>query len=227
MIRILFISVLLIISQALSAQTKVVTGEFTAFNRYPVKNLKVISKKAKASALTDSLGQYQILCRTKDVVAIESEVFSPLTIRVGKADLDLGRRNLIFINNPQNRELATGYNYIHEDDLTFAMSHLEQENNDFCNYSDIFDLFTGRFAGITVEYVGGKKGIYIRGVNSINLSSEALYVVDNVILDDISHLMPCEVSTIDVMKDGGAALYGARGANGVVIIQTKHFNSLR
>jgi len=203
------------------SQTKVVSGEFTTFNRFPVKNLKVMAKKSKASALTDSLGQFYLVCKTQDVIKIESEIFSPVSIRVGKNENHIGRRNLIFINNPVNRQLATGYGYISESDLTYAISHLDYENNDFCNYNNIYDLLTGRFAGVTIETSGGRRGVYIRGINSFNLSSEALYVVDNVIMESIDHILPCDVKSIDVIKDGGAAIYGSRGANGVVIIHRK------
>lgn len=214
---------LILISAGLYSQTKVVTGEFTAYNRYPIKNLKVYSKKGSASTMTDSLGHFALVCKTKDVIKVESEVFSPISIRVGKDVTDVGRKNLIFIDNPRNRELATGYGYINENDLTFAMSHLDYENNDFCNYNSVYDLFAGRFAGVTVQTVGGKTGVYIRGINSINLSSEALYVVDNIPMENIDYILPCEVKSIDIIKDGAAAIYGARGANGVVIIETKRF----
>jgi len=221
MIRIFIFSILIFLTHPVLSQTKVVSGEFTAFNRYPVKNLKVVAKKSKASVLTDSLGQFHLVCKTQDVIKIESEIFSPVNIRVGKNESHIGRRNLIFINNPRNRQLATGYGYISESDLTYAISHLDYENNDFCNYNNIYDLFVGRFAGVTVETSGGRRVIYIRGMSSFNLSSEALYVVDNVIMESIDHILPCDVKSIDVIKDGGAAIYGSRGANGVVIIHRK------
>ena len=220
-LKVVFVYAILIISNQVFSQTKAVSGEFMVFNRYPVKNLKVEAKKSKASVLTDSLGQFQIVCKNKDVIKIETDIFRPVSIRVGKSQNSVGKKNLIFIDNPRNRELATGYGYIKESDLTYAMSHLEYENNDFCNYNDIYDLFTGRFAGVTVQSVGGRRGVYIRGISSLNLSSEALYVVDNIVMESIDHILPCEVMSIDILKDGGASLYGSRGANGVVIIQLK------
>jgi len=221
--RILLISIILSSAFGLYSQTKVVYGKLTAFNRYPVQNITVISKKAKSSVVTDSLGQYRIVCNKKDVIKTESDVFVNISIRVGKSEDTIKEMNLIFIDNPKNRELATGYGYISEKDLTYAVSHLEYENNDFCNYSDVYDLFSGRFAGVTVQNDGSGKGIFIRGISSINLSSEALYVVDGIIYESIDHISPCEVKSIDVLKDGAASMYGVRGANGVVIIETKGY----
>ena len=82
------------------------------------------------------------------------------------------------------------------------------------------DLMRGRFAGVKIESNGD---IIIRGVNSFNLSSAALIVVDGVQVDGsiMSTLAPSQVKSINVIKDGSAAIYGSRGANGVVLIETK------
>ena len=125
--------------------------------------------------------------------------------------------NLVFLNTRRNREMAVGYGYINEEDLTYAVSKLEQENNDFCHYSDIYELIRGRFAGVEVE--NGQ--VIIRGSRSFYGSNEALYVVDGMIVNSINWISPCEVNSIDVIKDSGASAYGSRGANGVVIIDLK------
>ena len=125
--------------------------------------------------------------------------------------------NLIFIDTEKNREIAIGYGYVNEKNLLYAVNNLADENNEFCNYTNIFDLINGRFAGVTVS----NKAVYIRGQNSINLSDEALYVVDGMINSTIDWVSPCDVKSINVLKDGSAAIYGARGSNGVVIIETR------
>ncbi len=121
------------------------------------------------------------------------------------------------MDSKKNRELAVGYGYINEADLTYAVSHLEQQNNEYCNFLNIFDLISGRFAGVTVS----GNAIYIRGLTSINGSNVALYVVDGVITSTIGDITPCDVKSINVIKDGMAAIYGSRGSNGVVVIETR------
>ena len=84
-------------------------------------------------------------------------------------------------------------------------------------YSDIFDLIRGQFPGVSVA----NDEVIIRGASSINMSSEALYVVDGIITNDISWISPGDVKTIDIIKDSQASFYGSRGANGVVVIELR------
>jgi TonB-dependent SusC/RagA subfamily outer membrane receptor len=207
-------------SPVLVAQTRVVYGKLTAFNRYPLQNVQVMAKKTKASVKSDSLGIFCIVCREKDVIKIRPKAFQAVTRRVNRRT-DTLKINLIFLDSEANRKLATGYGYIDEQDLTFAMSHLEYENNDFCNYSSVYELIAGRFPGVTVNHRGTGGSVVIRGENSINASTEALYVVDGMVMESIDWVRPCDVRSIDVIKDGMSAMYGSRGAGGVVVIETK------
>ena len=203
------------------AQTRVVKGKLTTFNEYPVQNVEVASKKAKSTVMTDSLGQFEIVCNEKDVIQIKAKVFQSLNRKVD-ADDDYVSANLIFRDTPQNREIATGLGYISHEQLTFALAHMADENNDFCNYSDVFSLVKGKFPGVQVRQNSfGSEGIYVRGDKSIYGDNEAIYVVDGIRVSDINFVNPCEMATIDVLKDGGAALYGSQAANGVVVIETK------
>lgn len=204
----------LLVSLPLLSQNRVVHGTLSTFNTYPVGNVEVVAKKAGSKVQSDVQGRFDIVCEDKDVIKIKSRVFNPVTLRIGP-ETDSITINLVFIDNEKNRNYAVGYGYIGEEELTYAVSNLQQKNNDFCSYTSIFELITGRFAGVTV----GNKAVYIRGMNSINSGSEALYVVDGVITPSIDWISPCTVSSIDVMKDGAAAIYGSRGANGVVLIE--------
>jgi TonB-dependent SusC/RagA subfamily outer membrane receptor len=203
------------------AQTRVVKGKLTTFNQYPVMNVEVASKKAKSTVLTDSLGQFEIVCNEKDVIMIKAKVFQAMNKKVDEDD-DFVSANLIFHDSPKNREIATGLGYISHERLTFALAHMADENNDFCNYSDVFSLIKGRFPGVQIMAgASGTEGVFIRGQKSIYGNNEAVYVVDGVRVGDVSYINPCELATIDVLKDGGAALYGADAANGVVVMETK------
>jgi TonB-dependent SusC/RagA subfamily outer membrane receptor len=211
----------LLVSVPSFAQTRVVKGKLTTFNQYPVQNVEVASKKAQSTVMTDSLGQFELVCNEKDVIMIKAKVFQALNKKVDAED-DFVSANLIFRDTPKNREIATGLGYITHEQLTFALAHLADENNDFCNYNNVFDLIKGKFPGVTVKNNSmGSEGIFVRGDKSIYGDNEAIYVIDGVRVSDISYINPCEMSTIDILKDGGAALYGAQAANGVVVIETK------
>jgi TonB-dependent SusC/RagA subfamily outer membrane receptor len=203
------------------AQTRVVKGKLTAFNKYPVQNVEVASKKAKSTVMTDSLGQFQIVCNEKDVIMIKAKVFQAMNKRVNEDD-DFISANLIFRDTPKNREIATGLGYISHEQLTFALAHMADENNDFCNYTSVFSLIKGKFPGVQVRNgPSGTEAVFVRGQKSIYQDNAAIYVVDGIRVADISFVNPCEMATIDILKDGGAALYGSQAANGVVVIETK------
>lgn len=203
------------------AQTRVVKGKLTTFNQYPVQNVEVASKKAQSTVMTDSLGQFEIVCNEKDIIMIKSKVFLALNKKVDKDD-DYVAANLIFRDSPKNREIATGLGYISHEQLTFALAHMADENNDFCNYTDVFSLIKGRFPGVQIKTGdSGGDGVFIRGQKSIYGSNEAVYVVDGIRVADVSYINPCELVTVDVLKDGGAAIYGSDAANGVVVLETK------
>ena len=86
----------------------------------------------------------------------------------------------------------------------------------------LYEVITirGRFAGVQVQSNGD---IIIRGINSINLSSGALIIVDGVPVDNsyLETIPPVTVRSINVLKDSSSSIYGARGANGVIVIETK------
>jgi TonB-dependent SusC/RagA subfamily outer membrane receptor len=203
------------------AQTRVVKGKLTAFNKYPVQNVEVASKKAKSTVMTDSLGQFEIVCNEKDVIMIKAKVFQAMNKKVDEDD-DFISANLIFRDTPKNREIATGLGYISHEQLTFALAHMANENNDFCNYTSVFSLIQGKFPGVQIRNgASGTEAVFVRGQKSIYQDNAAIYVVDGIRVADISFVNPCEMATIDILKDGGAALYGSQAANGVVVIETK------
>ncbi len=199
------------------AQNKVVYGKITVFNTYPVQNVEVTAKKAKTAITTDSLGRFSIVCYEKDVIRIKPKTFRPVNKRVGP-DTDTLLINLLFIDSESNREQAVGYGYISKEDLTYAVSHLEQENNDYCNYTNIFDLIRAKFSGVTIS--NGE--IIIAGSGSFNGQVQALLILNGIEVSSINWIQPCEIKTIDILKGSNAAVYGTRGGNGVVMITTRN-----
>jgi TonB-dependent SusC/RagA subfamily outer membrane receptor len=216
----LLLAVCLLVSIPSFSQTRVVRGKLTTFNRYPVQNVEVMSKKAKSTVMTDSLGEFELVCNEKDIIMIKAKVFQALNKRVNAEDRYISA-NLIFRDTPKNREIATGMRYITPEQLTFALAHLADENNDFCNYTDVFDVVRGKFPGVQVKSTSSGQGIFVRGDKSMTGENQAIYVVNGVRVNDISFINPCEMVSMDILKDGGAALYGSQAANGVVVIETK------
>lgn len=204
-------------SITLQAQTRVVYGQLSVFDSFSLQNVEISSQNAKASTMTDELGQFSIVCEENDVIKIKTKLFKQSRIKVGP-DTENLLVDVQFIDTPRNRKLAIGYGYLSEADLNYGISCLEQRNHDFCSYSNIYDLVRGQLAGVTVQ----GSNIYVRGGrNSFTTeATKAFYVVDNQPTSDLDWLQPCQVQSISVLKDSNAAIYGVNGGNGVVLIET-------
>lgn len=203
-------------SSFLFGQMTVVKGKVTAFNKYPLKNITVQAKKSKAKVSTNEYGVFELVCEPKDIISFESKSFIPVRRKI-KDPADSIFVNLVFKDTPKSKEYAVGYGIMKEEDLTYAVSNMSQENNNFQSYSTIYELIVGRFPGVDVQ---GNE-IIIRGISSINGSNAALMVVDGMAVNDITGISPGMVKSIDILKGSAAAIYGSRGANGVVLITLK------
>ena len=122
---------------------------------------------------------------------------------------------------PKDKEYVNlGYLKVEKDLSTESVNTLKVPQAS--GYTNIYDYIKGRVAGVDVQGTS----IIIRGINSINLSSEPLILVDGIECADISWLSPEMVQRIDVLKDASStAMYGSRGANGVIIITTRKSNN--
>ncbi len=206
----------------LNAQTKVVKGQLTMFNQYPVANLQVSAKKAKSIAPTDAQGKFELPCKEKDFIIIKDPVFQTISRRVGQND-GVFAINLIYKDSPKNRELATSMGYISQKDLEYAIKNLQHENNDYCLYPDVYAILRSKYPELS--YVQSDYGhMYIfmnRGVRSITGRNHAICTIDGIRTDDISTVNPCEIVKIFIVRSGTAAKYGTGAANGVVVIETR------
>ena len=118
----------------------------------------------------------------------------------------------------EDAEVNMGYSTVKQKGLTYSVSNVGVKENEASAYRDIYEYLQGRVAGVQVTQ---DKRIIIRGVNSINAGGDPLILVDGVETPDISDLNIHDIKSIDVLKDGSAAIYGIRGANGVLLITTK------
>ena len=121
------------------------------------------------------------------------------------------------------QEINVGYGTVDKDKLTYSVSQLDVEDRDIVNYNNIWDYMRSRVPGVVIGDAspGSTPSIVIRGENTINSSNQPLIMLDGNETYDISGLNPSDVATISVLKDASAAIYGARGGNGVILITTK------
>ncbi|MBR1538754.1 MAG: TonB-dependent receptor plug domain-containing protein [Bacteroidales bacterium] len=112
-----------------------------------------------------------------------------------------------------------GYQNAAKDDLSYSVSSLQPaEGESF--YTNMYDYLRGRVAGVEVGPENTPSSIRIRGVNSINSSTAPLILVDGV-ETDLDSVNPNDVQSVSVLKDSSSSIYGVRGGNGVILINTK------
>ena len=127
-----------------------------------------------------------------------------------------------------NGLVVVGYGTVKKSDLTGSVSVIKSMDIESAPVASVDQALQGKAAGVQVTSVNGSPGagttIRVRGGNSISASNEPLYVIDGFIGGgDLTSLNPADIASIEVLKDASAtAIYGARGANGVVLITTKH-----
>lgn len=209
----------------LKAQNRVVYGEISVFENLKLQNILVESKKTGSKVISDSTGSFTIVCEPRDVLFFKNEAFENQRVRI-KPHTDSVFVNLEFVNDNANEALmAIGYGYTTQSENAYAHSNLTPEQVDFCKYNNIYELIKGRFPGVMVSSgnnsPGSEQEILIRGKNSINSSTTPLFVIDGSIANSLTHISPCDVKSIDVLKDGAASIYGSKGANGVILIETR------
>jgi len=200
------------------SQERVVHGRVFTFDSIPVVNANVEVKSTKQVVKTDTLGFFAVACDPEDLLKVSANGFSTEKIKL-ESKIKIAVINLKLKPGSKNRDYAIGYGHVTDCSKLNAVANLNNDDIDFSQYTNMYELIQGRFAGVQV--MNGE--IIIRGVNSINSSSAALIVVDGVPSDNsiLATLPPVQVKSIDILKDGSAAIYGARGSNGVVLIETK------
>ena len=114
-------------------------------------------------------------------------------------------------------DVQIGYGSQDRDKVTTSVSNVKVKKTDAQTYSDMYDYLRGRVAGVTVT---SDKRIIIRGIGTNSDATDPLILVDGVETTDLSGINPADVQSVDVIKDGTSAIYGMRGANGVIIIRT-------
>ena len=113
------------------------------------------------------------------------------------------------------RSVEVGYGKEVKRNMTQPVSVVDAPENN--TYRNIYEMIQGKCTGVQVM---GEK-IIIRGVSTLNSSTDPLFVVDGQPVASISHINPNDVKSISVLKDSAAAIYGNRGANGVIVITLK------
>ena len=223
----LFLTVLLISPCILMAQNRTIKGKVVDESGNPVVSANILTKGSKKGTQTDNDGNFSITVSgngSTDLI-VSSVGYASKIVNV--AGNDAGTVQLVKEVITQEDVVVVGYATIKRKDLTGSVSSVNaKELKDF-PLSSAAEALQGKLAGVQLITSEGAPGadilVRVRGGGSITQDNSPLYVVDGVQVDNaLSVLSPQDIATVDVLKDASTtAIYGARGANGVVIITTK------
>lgn len=200
-----------------------VTGVVTdASSQEPLTGVTVRTDGGQGMAVTDIDGRYSIDAERTAVLRFSYMGFNELSVAVNS------RKVVNVALQPQQKDLTEvvviGYGTQKKADLTGAVGVVDMKEAQKTAATNIYEMLQGQVPGVSVSTTsqpGTMSHVQIRGIGSFNTVGP-LYVLDGMIVNDVNHLNPNEIESMQVLKDASAAaIYGARGANGVVIIETK------
>ena len=224
--RLLFLALMAVMSTVAMAQGKV-SGTVVDAQGEPVIGASVIVKGTTTGTVTDFDGNFTIpSVPAKANLEISYIGFKTQTVAVGG-------KSLVSVTLQEDRQLldevvVVGYGTQKKSDVTGAMVSVDSEKLNARPVNNALEALQGKAAGVDIttnERPGQLGSIRIRGQRSITADNAPLYVVDGVPLmsaSAIETLNPRDIETIDILKDASAtAIYGSRGANGVILVTTK------
>lgn len=200
-----------------------ISGKVNDQNNEPLPGVSVVVKGTQKGTITDLEGKYSISLTDDENLLVFSYVgYLSQEIRIEKqTTVDI---ILAADNKALDEVVVVGYGVQKKSSLTGAVATIKGEKVSEIGVSNVTDALQGRVAGMDIQasrYPGDNRGILIRGVRSLNAGNSPLVIIDGV-PGDLNTLNPYDVESMEVLKDASAsAIYGSRGANGVIIVSTK------
>lgn len=225
-ILLLIIAVLSLLDSSLYAQNKTVKGVVKDAAGIPIPGVNVLVKGvASKGTSTDIDGSYSIEASKGSILVFSFVGFKSEEKTVGDAgNYDVSLKEA---GNSLNEVVVVGYGVRKKKDLTGSIVSVNAEEIASRPVVNAVQAMQGKAAGVDIgsnERPGQVGNITIRGVRSITATNSPLYVIDGIPLNSggIDFINPNDIEAIDVLKDASAtAIYGSRGANGVIIVSTK------
>lgn len=208
----------------LLAQSRTVTGNVTDETNSPLPGVSVVEKGTSNGTVTDTEGNFSLSVPSDAVLVLSFIGMKPLEVPVG---------NQTSFNLTMEADLTTlsevvvvGYGTMKKSDVTGSIVSVTGDDLKKMPVATVGETLTGRMAGVQVSTTEGSPdatiNIRVRGGTSISQNNTPLFIVDGFPVNSISDISPSDIKSIDVLKDASStAIYGSRGANGVVIITTK------
>lgn len=222
----LFIVMVLAGQHSLYAVDITATGTVTDKDNEPLIGVTVgVKGNPRVGTATDLDGSFSLNVKEGDIL-----VFSYIGCATKELPAATGMKVVLEDDSSNLDEVVViGYGAVKRKDLTTAVSTIGEKDIDNRPIISAAQALQGKAAGIAVSSPNGAPGggmtIRVRGTTSMNGSNEPLYVVDGVPVDNLNFLSPNDIENMQILKDASAAaIYGSRGANGVILISTRKGN---
>lgn len=210
----------------LAAQSRQITGTvISSDTKLPLTGVSVQIKGSKTGTVTDANGNFRISASTGDVLVFSSVSYVSAEVKVESSS------SISVTLAPDAKAIedvvVIGYQTVRRKDLLASVSSVGSKDLKDIPINSAAEALNGRLAGVTATTAEGSPDadirIRVRGGMSITGDNSPLYIVDGVQVENgLSTISPQDIQSIDVLKDAAAtAIYGARGANGVIVITTK------
>lgn len=215
------------------AQTIAVQGVVKDVAGEPIIGASVLEMGTTNGTITDINGNFKLNASSKGTLKVSFIGYKTQEVPVaGKKQLAVTMKEDTEV---LDEVVVVGYGQMKRSDLTGAVVSVSSDAISKSVTTSVDQVLQGRAAGVQVQQntgmPGGSSSIRIRGVNSLNASNEPIFVIDGVVIDGstgsgsdnaLASINPSDIVSMDVLKDASAtAIYGARAANGVIIITTK------
>src|SRR5450755_4107544 len=247
----LLIAITYFITSSLSYQTAVfaqdsksiiITGKITSQSGDAISGASIRVKGSTSGTSSNEMGEFTITAKDNKSILVISHI--------GYAEKEVAVKNKSVLNiileenkNELSQVVVIGYGTVKKSDLTGSVASIKSDELKSVPVTSFDQAMQGRAAGVQVTQTSGKPGseasIRIRGTSSINAGNEPLYVIDGLLVTSdggdmttgvtlgprigaLAAINPSDIESIEILKDASAtAIYGSRGANGVVIITTR------
>lgn len=213
------------VSFSMFAQKKAVYGIITDQQKDPIIGATVLVKGAKEGTITDLNGRFTIQASLNSTLTISYVGYESQEVKVTNQPV----LNVILQDKSiqLNEAVVIGYGSVKRKDLTGAVTKVNIEEMNAAPVATIDQALSGKIAGVSIvasdAAPGAQAQVTIRG-GSLSQDASPLYVIDGFPMEnfDMATLDPKNIESIDILKDASSiAIYGSRGANGVIIINTK------
>jgi TonB-dependent starch-binding outer membrane protein SusC len=208
---------------AANAQTTTITGRVLDESGKPLPKVSVAVKGGPGGTTTDESGAYRIELKGQAYKLIFSFVgYTTREVNASQATTVV----LAAARSGMDSVVVVGYGTMKKSDVTGSVASVKSGDLLAQPISNVLEGLQGRVAGVDIALNSGAPGglasVIIRGIGSINSSTDPLYVVDGVAMENIQFLNPYDIQNVEVLKDASStSIYGARGSNGVILITTR------